>query len=42
MPATPVISATEVGMREDSASSMVTAKIVIAILNLCGRCSPLG
>ena len=42
MPATPVISAIDTGRREDSASSIDTAKIAIAILSLCGRCSPLG
>ena len=42
MPATPVISASEAGIFEDSAISMVIAKIAIAILNLCGRCSAFG
>ena len=42
MPATPVISAIEIGMRELSATRIVIAKITIATWNLCGRCSALG
>ena len=37
-----LISATEAGIRDDSAISMVMPKMVIAILNLCGRCSAFG
>ena len=42
MPATPVIRVSETGSLEVNAMRMVMAKMVIAILNLCGRCSPLG
>jgi hypothetical protein len=42
MPATPVISAIGTGIFEDSASSIDAAKIAIATLNLCGRCSSFG
>ena len=42
MPATPVISAIGTGIFELSASSIEIAKIAIAILNLCGRCSSFG
>ena len=42
IPATPVIRVSATGRRENSAIRMVSAKMLIAILNLCGRCSPLG
>ena len=35
-------SAIETGMRVDNASSIVTMKMPMASLNLCGRCSPFG
>ncbi|MNV58347.1 hypothetical protein D3C71_1507140 [compost metagenome] len=42
MPATPVSRVSATGRCEVSAMMMVMAKIAIAILNLCGRCSPFG
>ena len=42
MPATPVISVSATGSLLVSAIRMVSAKIAMAILNLCGRCSPVG
>ena len=42
MPATPVIRVRATGSLDVSAMMMVMAKMAMAILNLCGRCSPFG